>query len=119
MEVLQDPLTGLGNRRALLRSKGFSRADGGGGGGGGGDAAVLAEVAVLKRLAHRNVIRLFEVLDDPDADALYLVQEFCELGAVFTEKEYNHPLAPDLVRAYLRDVAHAPENAVGDARGAP
>lgn len=33
---------------------------------------VRSEVAILKKLNHRNVIKLYEVLDDPDDDSLYM-----------------------------------------------
>lgn len=33
---------------------------------------VRSELAILKKLSHRNVIRLYEVLDDPDNDSLYM-----------------------------------------------
>lgn len=90
------------SRRALLRAKRFSR--NAGEGSSDDDAAVLSEVAVMKRLTHRNVVRLYEVIDDPDSDMIYLVQEYCELGPIFTENEYNSPLQPELVRAYMRDI---------------
>lgn len=33
---------------------------------------VRGEVAVLKKLNHPNIVRLFEVLDDPSGDSLYM-----------------------------------------------
>lgn len=33
---------------------------------------VRSEVAILKELNHPNVIKLYEVLDDPNADSLYM-----------------------------------------------
>lgn len=33
---------------------------------------VRSEVAILKKLNHRNVIKLYEVLDDPDDDSLFM-----------------------------------------------
>lgn len=33
---------------------------------------VYREIAVLKKLDHPNVVKLIEVLDDPDEDHLYL-----------------------------------------------
>lgn len=35
------------------------------------------ELAILKKLHHPNVVKLFEVLDDPTADSLYMVFENC------------------------------------------
>ena len=33
---------------------------------------VYKEIAILKKLTHPNVVRLFEVLDDPEEDNLYM-----------------------------------------------
>ena len=33
---------------------------------------VYREIAILKKLDHPNVVRLVEVLDDPDKDNLYM-----------------------------------------------
>ena len=35
---------------------------------------VYGEIAILKKLDHPNVVRLVEVLDDPDEDNLYMGQ---------------------------------------------
>ncbi|KAF5305423.1 hypothetical protein FQR65_LT18699 [Abscondita terminalis] len=39
---------------------------------------VYREIAVLKKLDHPNVVKLVEVLDDPEEDQLYLVFELLE-----------------------------------------
>jgi hypothetical protein len=36
---------------------------------------VKSEIAVLRHLYHRNVVLLFEVLDDPVDDHIFLVME--------------------------------------------
>ena len=35
-------------------------------------------IEVMKKLDHRNIIRLYEVIDDPHSDRLYLVLEYAE-----------------------------------------
>jgi [calcium/calmodulin-dependent protein kinase] kinase len=44
---------------------------------------VYREIAVLKKLDHPNVVKLIEVLDDPDDDALYMVFELVAQGEQF------------------------------------
>ena len=43
---------------------------------------VYREIAILKKLDHPNVVRLVEVLDDPDEDNLYMgklyYKTYCE-----------------------------------------
>ncbi|KAJ1660457.1 hypothetical protein IWQ61_000636 [Dispira simplex] len=41
---------------------------------------IKREVAIFKKLRHPNIIRLYEVINDPDHDGLYMVYEVCEKG---------------------------------------
>jgi serine/threonine protein kinase len=54
---------------------------------------VKTEVAILKQLDHKNVVRLFEVLDDPTQDSLFMVYELCERGAVL-DLSMEHEVQP-------------------------
>lgn len=51
---------------------------------------VKREVALMKKLVHPNVVRLLEVIDDPQNDLLFMVR----LGAVGKGREpcksYSH-----------------------------
>lgn len=38
------------------------------------------EVAIMKKLNHKNVIRLYEVIDDPESDKMYMVMQYMEKG---------------------------------------
>ncbi|KAK9328411.1 kinase-like domain-containing protein [Lipomyces starkeyi] len=40
------------------------------------------EIAILKKLDHVNVANLYEVLDNPGGDSLYMVLEWCSKGVV-------------------------------------
>jgi [calcium/calmodulin-dependent protein kinase] kinase len=67
------------------------------------ETAVRKEIAVLKKLDHNNVLKLFEVIDDPDNGELLLVLEYCEGGPLYTR--YNRdPLSEDVVLKYTRDI---------------
>lgn len=41
---------------------------------------VYVEIAILKKLSHPNVVKLIEVLDDPEQDNLYMAFELVEQG---------------------------------------
>jgi hypothetical protein len=41
---------------------------------------VKREIAIMKKVAHPNVLRLYEVMDDPKVNKLYLVLEFMKKG---------------------------------------
>lgn len=50
---------------------------------------VYIEIAILKKLDHVNVVRLIEVLDDPEQDNLYMAFELVEHGWAFPSETYN------------------------------
>ncbi|VDI36685.1 calcium/calmodulin-dependent protein kinase kinase, partial [Mytilus galloprovincialis] len=64
---------------------------------------VYREIAILKKLDHPNVVRLVEVLDDPDKDNLYMAFELVEKGEVM-EVPTEKPLSEDQAWSYFRDV---------------
>ena len=50
---------------------------------------VQREIAIMKKLSHPNVVKLFEIIDDHKNDLLYLVIEYAENGAMLTMSETN------------------------------
>lgn len=68
---------------------------------------VEKEIAIMKKLVHPNLISLYDVLDSPESDRLYLVIEYCQMGEILTyqndgsfrrkenNKEKEGPLAVD------------------------
>ncbi|XP_070204755.1 calcium/calmodulin-dependent protein kinase kinase 1-like isoform X2 [Littorina saxatilis] len=64
---------------------------------------VYREIAILKKLDHPNIVKLVEVLDDPEEDNLYLVFELVEKGEVM-EVPCSTPFDEDLARRYFRDI---------------
>lgn len=67
------------------------------------ETAVRKEIAVLKKLDHDNVLKLFEVVDDPDNGELLLVLEYAEGGPIYTRYNRTH-LSEDVVLKYTRDI---------------
>ncbi|KMU84896.1 calcium/calmodulin-dependent protein kinase kinase 2 [Coccidioides immitis H538.4] len=43
---------------------------------------IKEEIAIMKKLNHPNLVSLFEVLDDPTEDSLYMVMEMCTKGVI-------------------------------------
>ncbi|KAK3927327.1 Calcium/calmodulin-dependent protein kinase kinase 2 [Frankliniella fusca] len=64
---------------------------------------IYREIAILKKLDHPNVVKLVEVLDDPEEDHLYLVFELLERGEVLRVPT-DTPLSEAKARQYFRDV---------------
>nr|CAG4717460.1 unnamed protein product [Naegleria fowleri] len=50
---------------------------------------VQREIAIMKKLSHPNVVRLYEVMDDRNSELLYLVIEYAENGALLSLSETN------------------------------
>ncbi|CAM9402078.1 unnamed protein product [Ectocarpus fasciculatus] len=42
--------------------------------------SIKREIAIMKKVHHPNVLRLYEVMDDPKVNKLYLVLEYCKKG---------------------------------------
>jgi serine/threonine protein kinase len=66
---------------------------------------VYREIAILKKLDHPNVVKLVEVLDDPNEDYLCLVFEFFEKGNVI-DVPCENPLSEDQAWKYFRDLVN-------------
>lgn len=66
-------------------------------------AKVYREIALLKKLDHPNVVKLVEVLDDPDEDNLYLVFELVQKGEVL-QLPTDEPFDEDTARSHFRDI---------------
>ena len=67
---------------------------------------VRTQVAITKHLKHRNLVTLYEVIDDPSHHTLYLVLEYCERGPLLKAgKELPYePISEEANRRATRDV---------------
>jgi len=67
---------------------------------------VRGEIAILKKLNHRNIVKLFEVLDDPNGDGLYMVYECCEKGTVMniSLNKKAETFDEEMCRYYFREM---------------
>eukprot|EP00531_Pseudo-nitzschia_arenysensis_P014922 CAMPEP_0116118300 /NCGR_PEP_ID=MMETSP0329-20121206/2029_1 /TAXON_ID=697910 /ORGANISM="Pseudo-nitzschia arenysensis, Strain B593" /LENGTH=642 /DNA_ID=CAMNT_0003611915 /DNA_START=13 /DNA_END=1941 /DNA_ORIENTATION=- len=50
---------------------------------------VQREIALMKKLTHPNLVRLYEVIDSPETDILYMVLEYMPLGEILTFREQD------------------------------
>jgi len=48
---------------------------------------VYEEVEIMKKLDHSNIIKIYEVIDDPNSDKLYLVMPVADYGECIN---WNH-----------------------------
>ncbi|KAF8946444.1 hypothetical protein BGZ47_000514 [Haplosporangium gracile] len=64
---------------------------------------IRGEIAILKKLNHINIVKLYEVLDVAAEDSMYMVFELCELGAL-TEVSVGDKLGKIFTDSECRDV---------------
>ncbi|KAI0549442.1 kinase-like domain-containing protein [Xylaria curta] len=67
---------------------------------------IRAEIAIMKKLHHDNLVALIEVLDDPEDDSLYMVLEMCKKGVVMKIDldQKARPYDSELCRTWFRDL---------------
>lgn len=68
---------------------------------------VQKEIAVWKKLDHKHVVKLFEVIDDESADKLYLVGEFISGGAAMPDCTGCAPLPVGIARVLAAQLVEA------------
>lgn len=93
--------------------------------------ALYEEVKVMKLLKHPNILKLYEVMDDPQKEKIYLLVEFCEKGIAMDirkEKSISEELSRKLFIDLLLGVEYMhkmhvihrdikPENILVDSTG--
>jgi len=57
---------------------------------------VYREIEIMKKLEHPNIIKLQEVIDDPQQDKLYLVMPLAEYGECMQWEPEQEAFLPNL-----------------------
>eukprot|EP00252_Welwitschia_mirabilis_P020645 TRINITY_DN5099_c0_g1_i3.p1 TRINITY_DN5099_c0_g1~~TRINITY_DN5099_c0_g1_i3.p1 ORF type:complete len:367 (+),score=46.28 TRINITY_DN5099_c0_g1_i3:129-1229(+) len=65
---------------------------------------VLREASIMKKLHHPNVVKLIEVIDDPNSDHLFMVLEYMEKGWIFKGSGPSGGIGERVARAYFKDM---------------
>ncbi|EEP79322.1 hypothetical protein UREG_04168 [Uncinocarpus reesii 1704] len=67
---------------------------------------IKQEIAIMKKLNHPNLVALYEVLDDPTEDSLYMVMEMCKKGVIMKVGlgEESDPYDDESCRCWFRDL---------------
>lgn len=93
------------------------------------------EFAIMKKISHPNLVKLIDVIDDPDEDRLYMVLEYVENGQIMYSDISRHlyysketsilflllsfvdgPLPEEKARRYFRDIISALKYCIGSTR---
>eukprot|EP01062_Namystynia_karyoxenos_P080349 TRINITY_DN863_c1_g1_i1.p1 TRINITY_DN863_c1_g1~~TRINITY_DN863_c1_g1_i1.p1 ORF type:complete len:826 (+),score=271.61 TRINITY_DN863_c1_g1_i1:102-2579(+) len=79
------------------------------GGGGKQGCNARSEAGLLFTLSHINVVRVFELVDDPESDCACLITEYVDGGAVLQlgrdGRAAEGPLKATLLRSYVQQIA--------------
>ncbi len=62
------------------------------------------EVAIMKKICHPNVVRLFEIIDDPNSKKLFLIMEYVPGGTVLDRIRDQGPIPSALCWKYFREL---------------
>lgn len=65
---------------------------------------VLREIRIMSRLAHPNVVRLVEVMNDEQHERLYMVLEYCKLGPLMKKNMQDYHYDRHHQQQYARDI---------------
>ncbi|KAI7860789.1 kinase-like domain-containing protein [Circinella umbellata] len=67
---------------------------------------VRGEMAILKKLNHPNMVKLYEVLDDPSDDSLYMVFEMAHKGVLMSIEadKTATPYSNEMARRFFREI---------------
>ncbi|KAK8869777.1 hypothetical protein IAR55_000345 [Kwoniella newhampshirensis] len=65
---------------------------------------IRKEIAIFKKVNHPNVVRMKEIIDDPESSKLYMVLEWCENGEIRWKDDAGNPaLTVGETRKIFRD----------------
>ncbi|KAI9257159.1 kinase-like domain-containing protein [Phascolomyces articulosus] len=67
---------------------------------------VRGEMAILKKLNHPNMVKLYEVLDDPNDDSLFMVFEMAHKGVLMNieSDKTATPYSSEMARRFFREI---------------
>ena len=70
---------------------------------------IMREVAIMKKLQHPNIVRLYECIDDPEAEMVYLVMQYIDNGPLlkFDEEMRCTPFPITAVQKIVKQLASA------------
>jgi serine/threonine protein kinase len=63
--------------------------------------SVMGEISVMKKLDHQNIVRLYEVIDDPDEDLLFMIMECVSGGDLSGPVEAKRQVPEEELREWM------------------
>ena len=60
------------------------------------------EIAIMKKMNHPSIVKLYEIIDDPGYGKLFIIMEFISGGSLHSSIDEKKPIAIDLCWKYFR-----------------
>jgi len=57
---------------------------------------VMRELQIMKRMTHKNVVQLYEVINDSSDDHIYMIIEYCEGGSILKGEPEQFVATPEV-----------------------
>eukprot|EP00826_Nyctotherus_ovalis_P035673 TRINITY_DN3081_c0_g1_i15.p2 TRINITY_DN3081_c0_g1~~TRINITY_DN3081_c0_g1_i15.p2 ORF type:complete len:207 (-),score=62.21 TRINITY_DN3081_c0_g1_i15:352-972(-) len=67
------------------------------------------EIAIMKKMNHPNIVQLYEVIDDPDYDKLFIIMEYISGGSLSSLMKGVEPMPLEKCWKYFRDLVYGLE----------
>jgi len=67
------------------------------------------EVAIMRKMNHKNIIQLYEIIDDPKYDKLFIIMEYVSGGSLSSLMRGVDPMPLDKCWKYFRDLIYGLE----------
>ena len=72
---------------------------------------IRSEVSMLKTMNHKNIIKLYDALEDPNHNKVYIAMEYCSRGCLLSPENQNGwpalPISLDRLKKYTKQLAEA------------
>jgi len=74
------------------------------------ESLLMKEIAIMKKMKHENVLSLYEVIEDPQQNSIYIVTDYMPLGYIGSKQYLKHfgirqgsVLSEPLLRRHFRE----------------
>ena len=67
------------------------------------------EIAIMKKMNHPNIVKLYEIIDDPDFDKIFIIMEYISCGSLQSLMNPLIPLPNEKTWKYFRDLMYGLE----------
>lgn len=64
-----------------------------------------SEIAIMKKVDHKNVIKMIDIIKKDDEKLIYIITEYCERGTLNNVLESIDSMSEELINKYIKEIA--------------